>query len=186
MTCFGLDAGTRSFGEADHLAHVLVDRLRLPAQAVVCTHLVRLPDSHVALSLWVPPGFDGLWNELTRFAEHGTAGAASGTGRSGRPELAAAAADAAIEHLSRKGGRAVVYPGSRQLTGTVRVGEMLARSAIARVHVTGGRPPADEDLLDTGDHVRPEWLDGELVLTVKQVHNGRFVPYDVSYQADHA
>lgn len=190
VSCFGIDTGTRSLREADHLAHDLVDRLRLPAQAVLCTHLIRTGDGHVALSLWVPPGFDGLWNELTRFAESGTGGVASGSGRSGRPDLSSAAADAAVEHLSRGGGRAVVYPGSPALTGTVRVGEVLAYSAITRVTVIGGEPATDDDLLETRDHVRPEWCAGELILAVTPVHNGRFAPFEVPnptpWRADHA
>ncbi|GAB2971878.1 hypothetical protein LWP59_15955 [Amycolatopsis acidiphila] len=190
MTCFGIDTGTPSLGEADQLAHDLGDRLRLPPQAVVCTHLVRNDDAHVALSVWVPPGFDGLWNELTRFAESGTAGVASGTGRSGRPGLAAAAADAAVEHLSRTGGRAVLYPGSAGLTGTVRIGELLARSAIARVNAVGGEPPSADDLLDTHDRLRPEWRAGELVLAVTSIHSGLFAPVETPAptpcRADHA
>lgn len=190
MSCFGIDTGTRSLREADHLAHGLVDRLGLPAQAVLCTHVIRTGDAHVALSLWVPPGFDGLWNELTRFAESGTAGVASGTCRSGRPDLSSAAAAAAVEHLSRNGGRAVVYPGSPALTGTVPVGEVLAYSAITRVTVIGGEPAADDDLLETRDHVRPEWHAGNLVLAVTSVHNGRLAPFEVPYpaprRADHA
>jgi hypothetical protein len=180
VTLFGVDTGTRTLREADHLIHDLVDRLRLPVQAVACTHLIREGGPHVAVSLWVPPGFDGLWNELTRFAENGKAGVASGTGRSGVPGFSAAAADAAVEHVSRKGGRAVVYPGSASLTGTVIVGELLARSAITRIVVVGGAAlPCDSDLLDTRDHVRPEWRDGELVLAVTPTHGGRYAPFEV-------
>ncbi|WP_236792871.1 hypothetical protein [Amycolatopsis sp. GM8] len=179
MTCFGIDTGTCTLGEADRVARDLVDLLDLPPQAIVCTHLIRGEQPHVALSLWVPPRFGGLWNELTRLTKYGTAGVASDTGRSGRPDLSAAAADAAVEHLSRRGGRAVVYPGSTQLTGTVRVGEMIARSAIARVHVVGGEPPAAGDLLETRDHVRPQWQAGELVLEIAPVHNGRFAPVEL-------
>jgi hypothetical protein len=179
MTFFGVDTGTRTLRAADELIHDLVDRLRLPDQAVACTHLIR-PGAHVAVSLWVPAEFDGVWNELTRLAERGQAGVASGSGRSGRPDLASAAADAAVEHLSRKGGRAVVFPGAAELTGTVIIGELLARSAISRVVVAGGaEPPHAADLLDTGGHVRPEWRAGDLVLAVEPVAEGRFVPAEV-------
>lgn len=187
MTCFGIDTGTRSLAEADEAAHDLVHRLRLPAQAIVCTHLARGEPEHVALSLWVPPGFDGVWNELTRLTKHGEAGVASGTGRSGRPDLADAAADAAVEHLSRQGGRAVVFPGSAQLTGTIGVADLIAHSAITQVRVAGGGAVPDGVLLDTRDHVRPRWQAGELVLTVAEVHNGRYVPCEVpgAVGADH-
>ena len=180
VTFFGVDTGTRTLDEADQLFHDLVDRLRLPARAVACTHLIRARSAHVAVSLWVPPRFDGLWNELTRFAESERAGVASGTGRSGRPELSAAAAEAAVEHVSRKGGRAVVFPGAAELTGTVIVGEVLARSAITRLDVVGGHvEPGEDDLLDTRDHVRPEWRCGELVLAVSPAGPGRFAPFEV-------
>jgi hypothetical protein len=180
MTFFGVDTGTRTLAEADELVHHLVDRLGLPERAIACTHRVRAGLPHVAVSLWVPPGFDGLWNELTRFAESAGAGVASGTGRSGRPELSAAAADAVVAHVSRKSGRAVVYPGCAGLTGTVVVGELLARSAITRLTVRGetGRV-GDADLLDTQDHVRPEWCDGELTLAVTPVGAGHYAPFEV-------
>ncbi|HJQ45919.1 MAG TPA: hypothetical protein VJ870_06300 [Amycolatopsis sp.] len=184
MTVFGVDTGTRTLEEADQLIRDLVDRLNLPARAVACTHLIRSGSAHVAVSLWVPPGFDGLWNELTRFAESERAGVASGTGRSGAPAFSAAASDAAVEHVSRKGGRAVVFPGAANLTGTVVIGELLASTAIARIEVVGGREePRDEDLLDTRDHVRPEWSHGELVLAVTPAGPGRFAPFEVPRQA---
>jgi hypothetical protein len=47
-----------------------------------------------------------------------------------------------------------------------------------------------DDLLDTRDHVRPEWQAGELVLAVTPVHNGLFAPFEVPNPtpccADHA
>ncbi|WP_431874963.1 hypothetical protein [Amycolatopsis sacchari] len=190
VTCFGIDTGTRTLREADHLAHEVAARLRLPERAVVCTHLIRSGEPHVAVSLAVPPGFGGLWNELTRYAEHGTAGVAGGTGRSGRPELAEAAAAAACEHEAGNGGRAVVFPGSALLTGTLPVSDVLTRTAITRVVSIGGPVPGDDDLLDTRDHVRPEWRDGELVLAVTSIHSGRFAPFEVPNPtpccADHA
>lgn len=180
MTFFGVDTGTRTLREADHLIHGLVDRLRLPAQAIACTHLIRAGGAHVAVSLWVPAGCDGLWNELTRFAESAHAGVASGTDRSGRPELSATAADAAVEHVSRKGGRAIVYPGSSELKGTVTIGGLLARTAIARLLVVGGSDePAEADLIDTRDHVRPEWRESVLTLAVTPVRPGVCAPFEV-------
>jgi hypothetical protein len=62
----------------------------------------------------------------------------------------------------------------------VLIGELLARSAIARVVVVGGvEPPGEGALLDTRDHVRPEWRDGELVLAVTPVRDGRYAPFEV-------
>ncbi|HVV07896.1 hypothetical protein [Amycolatopsis sp.] len=174
---FGIDTGTRTLAEADHLVHDLAARLRLPGAAVACTHRVRTGGPHLAVSLWVPPGFDGLWNELTRLAETGNAGVASGSGCSGRPELCEAASEAVAEHAARLGGRAVAFPGAAELTGTVLFGELLARSAIERVVVAGGAAaPGADDLLETRDHVRPEWRNGVLTLAVARVASGRFAP----------
>jgi hypothetical protein len=180
VTFFGVDTGIRTLGEADHLIHGLAERLGLPVEAVACTHLIRSGGAHVAVSLWVPPVFGGVWNELTRFAESAGAGVASETGRSGHPELSAAAADAVGEHVSRGAGRAVLYPGSATLTGTMPVGHVLAASAIARLVVVGGTgQPVETDLVDTRGHVRPEWRDGELVLAVTPGPGGQYAPFEV-------
>ncbi|KAA9150737.1 hypothetical protein FPZ12_040660 [Amycolatopsis acidicola] len=180
MTLFGIDTRVRDLAEADHLIHELSARLRLPGNAVACTHLVREGGPHIAVSLWVPPGFEGLWNELTRLSESGSAGVASGTARCGHPDLAETASDAAVEHLSRKGGRAVTYPGAAELTGTVPFRYVLERTAIERIVVVGGADePGEDDLLETRDHVRPEWRDGELALAVTPVAGGRFAPFEV-------
>ncbi|GAA3293927.1 hypothetical protein GCM10020295_17120 [Streptomyces cinereospinus] len=61
----------------------------------------------------------------------------------------------------------MLYPGAAGLTGTLPVAELLARSAIDRVTVLGAAdPPAPHTAVVTRDHVRPQWHDGELVLTV--------------------
>ena len=168
MTLFGVDTGSRSLREADHLIHDLVDRFRLPVFA--CTHLIRGPRPHVAVSLEcaVP------WPELAGL----DAGVASATDRSGPPDLSATAFEALTQH--RVSGRAVVFPGSADLTGTVRVGDVLARSPITRLHVIGGPDqPGLDDVLDTRDHIRPEWRSGDLVLTVTPAGHGRFAPFEV-------
>ena len=184
MTIFGVDTGSRSLREADHLIHALVDRFRLPGQVVACTHLIRGEHSHVAVSL---AGAGDLWPELTRWAEASDAGVAADTGRGGRPDLAASAAEAA----AGVAGRAVVFPGSAGLTGVVRVGDLLERSPITRLHVIGGPDqPTPDDVLDTRDHVRPEWRSGELVLAVTPAGPGRYAPFEVPNPtpccADHA
>ncbi|QUQ65735.1 hypothetical protein [Kutzneria sp. CA-103260] len=168
MTIVGVDTGSRSLREADHLIHDLVDRLRLPV--VACTHLIRGARPHVAVSL----EFDGPWSELVDF----TAGVAVGADRSGPPDLSAAAVEALAQH--RVSGRAVVFPGSGGLTGGVRVGDVLARSPITRFQVIGGPDqPGPDDVLDTRDHLRPEWQAGELVLAVTPAGPGRYAPFEV-------
>ena len=76
------------------------------------------------------------------------------------------------------GGRAVRFAGVDALVGTLTVAEVLAGSAIDRVEVLGGAPAPPEAVLDTRDHVRPQWRDGELVLTVMPAAGGRLVPFE--------
>ncbi len=79
------------------------------------------------------------------------------------------------------GGRAVRFPGVDALVGTLTVAEVLARSAIDRVEVLGGAPAAPSTVLDTQDYVRPQWQDGELVLTVMPAAGGRLVPFETRH-----
>jgi hypothetical protein len=178
VTVFGVDTGSRSLREADHLIHALVDRFRLPGQVIAGTHLIRGDHPHIAVSLTIPSDVDGLRKELIDFASAEDAGVAFDSDRFGRAELSAAAAEAAAN--AGISGRAVVFPGSATLIGSLRVGELLTGSPIARLHVIGGpdRPAAD-DVVDTRDHVRPEWQAGELVLVVTPAGPGRYAPFEV-------
>lgn len=132
----------------------------LPVPPVMaCTHLVQEPYPHVAMSLTgvaggLPPVDDLL-----------------------RPAADAAAA----AHEARRGGRAFVYPGMRRLVGTRTVAELLDTSAIDRVHLLGGLPVTPETLVETGDFVRPQWLDGLLTLVVTPVVGGRVAPFEVPH-----
>ncbi len=76
------------------------------------------------------------------------------------------------------GGRAVLFAGADRLTGVLPVASVLALSAIDRIEVLGGGPADPQTLLDTGDFVRPQWRDGELVLTVMPAAGGRLVPFE--------
>jgi hypothetical protein len=94
--------------------------------------------------------------------------------------LAEAAAEAATQHHIRQSGRAVIYPGAAGLTATVTVGAILADSAIDRVTALGSQDePAEGDLVQTRDHVRPEWRDGLLTLTITPVKPGLYAPFEV-------
>jgi hypothetical protein len=66
------------------------------------------------------------------------------------------------DHTTRRGGRAVRYPGVEHLTGTPTVADLLARSAIHTITLIGGdgTRPAPDALVDTRDFVRPQWSDG--------------------------
>jgi hypothetical protein len=140
--------------EADHLLHTLAAELALPEGSFGCTHLMRGERPRVVLS------FTGAPTEATRRLT--TDGY----------EVTPGAPDEA--------GRAVLYPGVRRLTGTLTVAELLSTSAIDRVTVLGasGAPAPDQPLV-TRDHVRPEWRDGELVLTAMPAAGGVLVPFEV-------
>ena len=150
-----------SLGHADDMA---AERWleSLPQRPVLaCTHLVREPYPHVAVSLAVaadaaapPPGED---------------------------LLRSAAASAAAAHVSRLSGRAVIYPGVERLVGVLRVAQVLQLSAIENVQVLGAATaPSPETLLETGDFVRPQWMQGVLTLVATPAANGRIAPFEVA------
>jgi hypothetical protein len=182
VICWGVDAGSRSLREADHLAHDLVRRLGLPAGSLACTHLVRTGTPHVAVSFATP--------DPVSLAELAGFGIATADRIRGPAEWARGAAQARALLADRAGGRAVWFPGSAELTGEVTVADLLARTAIDRVDVLAGGPAAATDLVRTRDHVRPEWRDGALVLVTTPVAAGVLAPFEVPNPtpccADHA
>ncbi|ORT61953.1 hypothetical protein [Streptomyces sp. CB03238] len=150
----GVDAGVRGLREADHLLHALAAEFALPEGSFGCTHLVRGERPRVVLSFTVAS--EDTARRLTAMGYEVTAGPPDSTGR------------------------AVIYPGVGTLTGTVTVAEVLAGSAIDRVTVLGapGGPPPDRRIM-TRDHVRPQWREGELVLTAMPAAGGLLVPFEV-------
>jgi hypothetical protein len=121
-----------------------------PPPVLACTHLVSEPYPHVAVSLLTARRFDTA------------------------PELAGAASAAE----AGKFGRAVRYPGVERLTGALTVSEILQRSSIARVEVLGGGQAAPETIVETGDFVRPQFRNGELVLVTAPAAGGVLVPFE--------
>ncbi|MFI6512044.1 hypothetical protein ACIBCT_30955 [Streptosporangium sp. NPDC050855] len=171
----GLDGGSRTVAEAEHLLHRVVETLGLPDGIVGCTHFVRVADGtpHVACSLAVRETID-----LAALPDG--VGAASGEDRTGPEEAARGAALAAAAHAAGSGGRLVVYPGRAELTGTLSVAEILARSAIDRVAVLAqAEEPSPDTLVTTGDHVRPQLRDGRVVLLTMPAADGRLMPAEV-------
>ncbi|AZS84313.1 hypothetical protein AB0465_03505 [Streptomyces griseoviridis] len=153
-----LDPGLRDLRAADHLLHTLATELALPQGVFGCTHLIRGDRPRVAVSLALPS------RPLPRTALEGLA---------------------ALGHETTDGvpddtGRAVLYPGAAALTGTITLAETLSRSAITAVVALGSpdRPPPQTRLM-TRDHVRPQWQDGELVLTVMPAAGDLLVPFEV-------
>ncbi|MEU6194740.1 hypothetical protein [Streptomyces sp. NPDC047061] len=178
----GVDAGTATLREADHLIHRVLGQLALTEGVFACTHLYRTGERRgTAVSLAVPEAdvdVDALWPELLGMLPEGAGLALAG--RSHGPDdavdtarLAAAAPPAS--------GRAVAYPGVAHLTGTVTVADLLDRTAIEQLVVLGAPaaelPPATRVL--TQDHVRPEWRDGVLTLTLVPAAGGLLAPFEV-------
>ena len=141
---FGVSLGQRELSEADHWILSLSPRPEL-----ACTHLVREPFPHVAISLSIAAGATA-------------------------PELAAAAAAAASDPF----GRAVLFPGWDALAGVLSVESVLSVSAIDRVEVLGAGPADPGTELDTGGFVRPQYRHGELVLVTTPAAGGRLVPFE--------
>ena len=150
----GLSLGHRTVSEAEHWIH----DLGLPAR-VACTHLLREPWPHVAVSLRL-----SARAPLPRQP----------------PELAAAARLAQVAHQERRSGRAFDYPGVERLTGELTVAQLLAASAIERVTVLGGPPPTPQTPVLTRDFVRPQWLDGHLTLMATPAPDDRIAPFEIS------
>jgi hypothetical protein len=178
VTLLGVDAASASLADADYLARDLLVRVGFGfgEAAVVCTHLIRGGGAHVALSFEVHDAAE----LVAEFIHNGQIGVALSADRYGPAALAAGAAEAVTAHAARTSGRAVVYPGVAALTGTLRVGAILAGSAIDRITVLAGAgPPRDDDLVHTRDHVRPEWRGGLLTLTTTPVGPGAYAPFEV-------
>lgn len=72
-------------------------------------------------------------------------------------------------------GRYIGLSGIRDLRGTLRVGEILARSAVAAVETRCGRPLGPEVEVDTRDWVRPSLRGGRPVFLARE-EDGRWVP----------
>ncbi|MGW3953203.1 hypothetical protein ACWEKM_20315 [Streptomyces sp. NPDC004752] len=182
----GVDAGTASLREADHLVHRLTDGLGLPEGTVGCTHLIRTAERRgttVSFALPDAAAAGAAWQRLTELADPDPElGAVLGDLTHGAAASARAAAPGAADHARRSGGRAVLYPGADRLTGTVVLAELLATTAIERVVVVGA-PFADgpdpKTPVLTRDHVRPEWRDGRLTLALVPAVGGTLAPFEV-------
>ncbi|WP_223291225.1 hypothetical protein [Streptomyces avicenniae] len=163
MTAVGLTGGITTLQRADHLLHRLAGHLPLPVGAYASTHLVRDPDPGVALALVLPGAVPGR-----------LAGAAAEEGLTvvtDAPWLTDAA--------RRTAGRAVVFPGSDTLTGSLTLADLYATTAVDRAEVLGGGVPDPEAFLDTRDHVRPQWEGDGLLLRLMPARGGRYVPFEI-------
>ncbi|MCI3278731.1 hypothetical protein [Streptomyces cylindrosporus] len=182
----GVDAGTVSLREADHLVHRLADELGLPAGTFACTHLIREGERRgtaISFAFEDSGEAEAAWRRLVRLGEP-EAGAVLGGRECGPAEAVRAAGTAAGEHAGRRGGRAVLYPGVEHLTGTVTLGELLSLTAIDEATVVGrpstpGQGPDPRTPVHTRDHVRPEWRGGRLVLALVPAAGDTLAPFEV-------
>ena len=143
----GVSLGHRELTEADHWILSLT-----PAPVLACTHLVREPFPHVAISLVGGPASLPATEEPLQ-----------------------AAADTAAAGGS---GRAVLFPGVEKLVGTLTVAEVLASSAIDEITVLGAGAPDPGAFVETGDFVRPQFRAGKLILTTMPAAGDRLVPFE--------
>jgi hypothetical protein len=160
----GVDAGTTGLRDADHLVRELAAEVDLPEDGFGCTHLTRAdgrPRITVSFTVTAPEAAERL-ARLSRYAGSGAARAA------------------AAEARARTAGRAVLFPGVRDLADQVTVGELLAGTAIEEVTVLGspGTPDAGQRLVTRG-HIRPEWRGGRLVLAAMPAAGGVLAPFEV-------
>lgn len=173
----GVDAGTTTLREADHLIRDLAITLGLPPGTVACTHLIRTETRRgTAVSFALPEegSAEEAWQRLTATEM----GAALDDRRHGPAEPAALAA---AEHAARRSGRAVLYPGVEHLTGTVTVADLLKSTAIDQLTVVGAplTTPDPTTPILTQDHVRPEWHEGRLILAVVPAVGNTLAPFEV-------
>ena len=178
----GLDAEHVDERRADHDLRDLLRDLPVGTVRVTATHWAVLGERpHVALSAELGDGASAAgvsvlvdrvaalaprWAVVVGDAEHGDVA------------LRAAAAAARDAHVQRRSGRVVHFPGAAQLVGTLTVQELLERSAVDRVRVlTAGDAPPDARVVTRG-HVRPTWVDGELVLLTHPPVGGTLVPFE--------
>ncbi|MET7567279.1 hypothetical protein ABZT04_02055 [Streptomyces sp. NPDC005492] len=170
----GVDAGTATLREADHLIRELTTTLALPATTVACTHLIRTDTRRgtaISLALADTETARETWQRLLKEPELSSA-----------PGDREAAAQAAAEHTARRSGRAVLFPGAEHLTGTIPLSDLLQLTAIDRVFVVGatsGETPDPATPVQTQDHVRPEWREGELVLALVPAVGNTLAPFEV-------
>jgi hypothetical protein len=182
----GVDAGSGTLREADHLLFDLVRRFGLPEAVTGCTHLIRAGSPHIAVSLSIPAEARAAV-DLAALPE-GVSAVLGAERRESTAELVDGATRAIAQH--NRTGRAVIFRGSSRLTGTITVRTILDESIIDRVAVLMGDDPTPDVLVDTRDHVRPEWQDGRLTLLTMPAGDGLIAPYEVPNPtpccADHA
>lgn len=174
----GVDEGSRRRDDAEHLLRRAVDTVlaldgtRVP---LACTHLVRRPEPHWAVTLEVDPGPVPAPALRDRLAGLGAVCLAA----PGRAAPTGGGEQEAVAQFLDGGGRVVVFPGQDALEDVVSVDDVPELCAVERVVGIAGTP-VDGRLLHTRGWVRPEREDGRLVLHVRPFGPaGDVAPFEV-------
>lgn len=170
------DTPLTTLAETEHALLGLGQRVSLPPDALLCTHIVRDGQPHYAISLTVSDPaclaavqqHFGSWDSAT---SHSRPSASSGW----TDGLRLATAEA----FARNGGRCVRFPGWDGIVGSQTVADVLGSSAIDRLEVLGGKAADPSDVLHSRDFVRPLWRRGVLVLPVLPSGAGAVAPFEV-------
>jgi len=175
----GVDAGSRTAVDAEHLMLGVAAELGAGPGAVLCTHAVRQGTPHYAATVTLPVLPATLLATMPPILAAGWALVDTAEVLEGDPVLARTAFGAATARAAGTDGRAVRFPGIELLTGTVPVADVLAGTAIDEVRVLAGGllPPAARLL--TRDFCRPVYEAGALVLHVLPAGPGRVAPFEV-------
>ena len=190
----GLDVLTHRERDADALAHDIISALvaRGVTDVTAATHWAQVGQlRHIALTI-ESCEVDALSTTLAELAPEpgGTMGVLLPDRYIGEEELRETLAEAIRAHVRRKSGRAVAFRGCDALAGLMPVSEVLASSAIDRVHVLAAGNAEPDAVLNTRNFVRPRWRDGELVLDTQPAAGETLVPFESPFPtpccADHA
>lgn len=175
----GVDAGSRTAADAEHLMLGVAAELGAGPGAALCTHAVRQGTPHYAATVTLPALPATLPAAMPPIPAAGWALVDTAEVLEGDPVLARTALGAATARAAGTDGRAVRFPGIELLTGTVPVADVLAGTAIDEVRVLAGGllPPAA--MLLTRDFCRPVYEAGALVLHVLPAGPGRVAPFEV-------
>ena len=174
-TVVAVDAGTQDRDSTEDALLAFVALLGAPV-SLACTHVVTEPAPHWAFTL-VLAGTAGP-ADTTQAGPAVLAAASSISGASllvvhedgstvsaGGPAWREGAQAAAGQLLSGNG-RVVLFPGQDELPGTVAVDDVTRLTPITQVIGIAGTPTAGR-VLHTRGYVRPQLVDGRLLLHVR-------------------
>jgi hypothetical protein len=170
----------RTLGDVEHAVHAidlalvgLLDEQTHPASYVASTHATSAGGTVVVLA-WAgapTPEQVGALLPLPLGDPHD-------------PAVRTAVAD----HLDRRSGRLVRYPGRAATETRTTPGAVLAASCVDAVEGLAGSVVAPDSALDLSGFARPVWRDGRCLLIVQQ-GRGALIPFEVRDQvpccADH-